>query len=178
VAIVVPSLRLIYMQDRQPDADMTVKVVGHQWYWSYEYPDDGNFTFDSYMIADDKIDPATQVRLLSVDHEVVIPADTKVRFVITAGDVIHSWAIPALGIKMDAVPGRLNEAWTRVPAKFVGEVFYGQCSEICGINHGFMPIAVRVVSKSDYAAWLETAKQQFASADDAATPVTVALAAQ
>jgi cytochrome c oxidase subunit II len=101
-----------------------------------------------------------------------------VRFVITAGDVIHSWAIPALGIKMDAVPGRLNEAWTRVPAKFVGEVFYGQCSEICGINHGFMPIAVRVVSKSDYAAWLETAKQQFASADDAATPVTVALAAQ
>ncbi len=174
VAIVVPSLRLIYLQDHQPDAEMTVKVIGRQWYWSYEYADkDSTIAFDSYMIPDDKIGPG-QVRLLSVDNEVVIPADTKVRFIITGADVIHSWAIPALGIKMDAVPGRLNEAWTKVDSKFAGDVFYGQCSEICGINHGFMPVAVRVVSKADYAAWLEQAKQKFASADTA--PITVASA--
>ncbi len=179
LAIVVPSIRLIYMQDHQPDAEMTIKVVGRQWYWSYEYPDNGNFAFDSYMIPDDQIDPAKgQVRLLSVDNEVVIPADTKVRFIITGGDVIHSWAIPALGIKMDAVPGRLNEAWTLVPAKYIGTVFYGQCSEICGINHGFMPAAVRVVSKEDYVAWVEKAQQQFAAADAPATMTVAALAAQ
>ncbi|WP_445680059.1 cytochrome c oxidase subunit II [Radicibacter daui] len=177
VVIAIPSLKLLYLQDKQPDADMTIKVTGHQWYWSYEYADaaagggDADFGFDSYLIPDNEIDPAKgQIRLLSVDNEVIIPADTKVRFVITGADVIHSWAIPSLGIKMDAVPGRLNEAWTYVPAKYIGETFYGQCSEICGINHGFMPIAVRAVSREDYAKWLEQAKTKFASAAPSEAP--------
>jgi cytochrome c oxidase subunit II len=180
VVIAIPSLKLLYLQDKQPDADMTIKVTGHQWYWSYEYADakDGSsFGFDSYLIPDNEIDPSKgQLRLLSVDNEVMIPADTKVRFIITGADVIHSWAVPSLGIKNDAVPGRLNESWTYVPAKYIGETFYGQCSEICGINHGFMPIAVHAVSKEDYARWVEEAKAKFASATPSEAPGVGAVA--
>ena len=156
--IVFPSMRLLYFMDKAVDAEVTVKVVGRQWYWHYAYPDH-KIEFDSVMVPDKDRKP-DQLRLLAVDNELVVPVDTTVRVLVTADDVIHSWAVPAFGIKQDSIPGRLRETWLRVKKE---GVYYGQCSELCGTGHGFMPIAVRVVSKEAFKAWLEEAKQKFAS---------------
>src|SRR3989338_6234858 len=150
LCIMVPSIKLIMTVDHVPQSDMTVKAIGHQWYWSYEYPEK-NIAFDSYMIPDDKLLPG-QNRLLEVDEPVVIPIDTTVKIMVTSQDVLHSFAVPSLGIKRDAVPGRINETWVRIAKP---GVYYGQCSELCGIKHGFMPIAIKAVSKEDYQLWLE-----------------------
>ena len=165
IIIAVPSMKLLFFMDKAPadQVEMTLKVTGHQWYWSYEYVDEGELTFDSNMIPDEDIDVSKgQVRLLEVDNRVVLPADTTVRVLMTAEDVLHNWAMPSFGIKMDTVPGRINETWLRVPSAKIG-VYRGQCSELCGVRHGFMPIVVEVVSKQDYARWLVKAKQEFAN---------------
>ena len=155
VGIAVPSFRLLFLELDIPKADMTIKATGKQWYWSYAYPDNGKFEFDS-LLAQDK-----QPRLLGVDNEMVVPVNKIVRVQTTGADVIHSFAVPAFGIKIDAIPGRLNETWFK--ATKTG-MFYGQCSELCGKDHAFMPIAVRVVSDQEFASWVETAKKKFASA--------------
>jgi cytochrome c oxidase subunit II len=155
VAIAVPSFRLLFMELDVPKADLTIKATGKQWYWSYAYPDNGKFEFDSLM-AQDK-----QPRLLGVDNEMVVPVNKVIRVQTTGADVIHSFAVPAFGVKIDAIPGRLNETWFK--ATRVG-MFYGQCSELCGKDHAFMPIAVRVVNDQEFAAWVESAKKKFASA--------------
>jgi cytochrome c oxidase subunit 2 len=170
LVIAVPSFRLLYFDRTIPDADLTIKAIGNQWYWSYEYPDADGMTFDSLMVEDADLKEG-QPRLLAVDNDVVVPVGKTVRVIVTATDVIHNWAIPAFGMKMDAIPGRLNEAWFR--ADKTG-IFYGQCSELCGQRHAFMPIAVRVVSEADYAEWLEKAKQEFASAPAATQVARVA----
>ena len=165
IIIAVPSMKLLYYADRIEDSEMTLKVIGSQWYWSYEYPDNGGFSFDSVIIEDEDLKPG-QPRLLSVDNSVVLPAGTNIRLLFTATDVIHSWAVPSLGLKLDAVPGRVNESWIRINSE--GD-YYGMCSELCGINHGFMPIHIKAVSKADYAAWVEKAKQEFADQNANAT---------
>lgn len=162
VVIAVPSFKLLYKSDVIPKVDMTIKATGHQWYWSYEYVDHGNFTFDANMVADEDLKEG-QPRLLETDNRVVIPSNSVVRIQVTAADVLHAWTIPAFGQKIDAVPGRLNEIWIG-PVKNEG-VYYGQCSELCGIRHGFMPIAVEVVSKEKFDAWVEKAKKEFAADD-------------
>jgi cytochrome c oxidase subunit 2 len=154
VGIAVPSFRLLFEQLDIPKADLTVKATGKQWYWSYAYPDNGKFEFDS-LLSKDK-----QPRLLGVDNEMVVPVNKIVRVQTTGADVIHSFAVPAFGIKIDAIPGRLNETWFK--ATKTG-MFYGQCSELCGKDHAFMPIAVRVVSDQEFAAWVETAKKKYAA---------------
>ncbi|RTL89014.1 cytochrome c oxidase subunit II [Ancylobacter aquaticus] len=160
VAIAIPSFRLLFLQLDLPKADLTVKVTGHQWYWSYEYPDNGAFSFDSLMVPEADLKPG-QPRLLAVDNDVVVPVNKVVRIQVTAADVIHSFALPSFGVKIDALPGRLNESWFQATKE---GVYYGQCSELCGKDHAFMPIAIRVVSEEEFAAWVETAKQEFAGA--------------
>ncbi len=159
VTIAIPSFRLLYFQRDIPPADFTIKAIGNQWYWSYEYPDHDNFSFDSLMLEDDELQPG-QPRLLAVDNEVVVPVNKVVRLLVTGSDVIHSWAMPAFGVKIDTVPGRINEAWFK--AERTG-VYYGQCSELCGSRHAFMPIAVRVVTEAEFSAWIEKAKEEFAA---------------
>lgn len=154
VAVAVPSFRLLFLELDIPKADLTVKATGKQWYWSYAYPDNGKFEFDSLLAAD------KQPRLLGVDNEMVVPVNKVIRVQTTGADVIHSFAVPSFGIKIDSVPGRLNETWFK--ATKVG-MYYGQCSELCGKDHAFMPIAIRVVSDQDFAAWIETAKKKFAT---------------
>jgi cytochrome c oxidase subunit II len=154
VGIAVPSFRLLFQELDIPKADLTIKATGKQWYWSYAYPDNGKFEFDSLM-AQDK-----QPRLLGVDNEMVVPVNKVIRVQTTGADVIHSFAVPAFGIKIDAIPGRLNETWFK--ATKTG-MFYGQCSELCGKDHAFMPIAVRVVNDQEFAAWVESAKKKYAS---------------
>jgi cytochrome c oxidase subunit 2 len=154
VAVAVPSFRLLFLQLDIPKADLTIKATGKQWFWTYSYPDNGPFEFDSLM-AQDK-----QPRLLAVDNEVVVPVNKVVRVQTTAADVIHSFAVPSFGIKIDAIPGRLNETWFK--ATKTGW-FYGQCSELCGKDHAYMPIAIRVVTEQEFAAWVEAAKKKFAS---------------
>ena len=156
VAISIPSLRLHYFMERDVDAEMTLKVVGYQWYWHYEYPDSGGVNFDSYMLKDKDLKEGDH-RLLAVDNRLVVPVDTKIRVLVTGADVIHAFAVPAFGIKRDAIPGRLNETWFK--ATKTG-TFYGQCSELCGVGHGFMPIVIDVVSKEDFAAWIATKKKE------------------
>lgn len=153
-AIAVPSARLLYFMDRTEKADMTLKVVGHQWYWSYEYPDHGNIAFDSNIVDDKDLKPG-QIRLLETDNRVVLPAGKTIRVLVTAADVIHSWAVPAFGVKTDAVPGRVNETWIKINQP---GLYYGQCSELCGIRHGFMPIAIEAVSEEDFSKWVESKK--------------------
>jgi cytochrome c oxidase subunit 2 len=165
IVIGVPSVKLLYKEHHIPEAAMTLKVKGHQWYWSYEYPDHGNIAFDSYMIADEDIKPG-QIRLLEVDNRVVVPAGKVVRVQLTGADVIHSWAVPALGVKKDTMPGRLNETWFKIEKP---GVYYGQCSELCGVKHGFMPIVVEAVSEEDFEKWIDSAKEKFAS-DESAEP--------
>jgi len=161
VVIAIPSFKLLYYQDRTPNAEMTLKAIGHQWYWSYEYPDHGDFAFDSFMKYDDSLEEG-EPRLLATDTKVVLPVDTDIRLLITADDVLHSWAVPAFGVKLDAVPGRVNETWVRINEP---GTYYGQCSELCGVNHGFMPIEVEAVSKEDFDAWVEQARDQYARHD-------------
>jgi len=158
VVIAIPSFRLLYFQREIPQADMTVKAVGYQWYWGYEYPDHGGFAFDSLMLND--AERGDQPRLLATDTALVVPVGAVVRVVVTSADVLHSWAMPAFGIKMDAVPGRLNEVWFK--ADKTG-TFYGQCSELCGIRHAFMPIRVEVVEPEAFAAWVDQAREEYAS---------------
>lgn len=154
VAIAVPSFRLLFQQLDIPKVDLTVKATGKQWYWTYAYPDNGKFEFDSLMAQDKK------PRLLGVDNEMVVPVNKVIRIQTTGADVIHAFAVPSFGIKIDSIPGRLNETWFK--ATKTG-MFYGQCSELCGKDHAFMPIAVRVVSDQEFAAWVETAKKKFAT---------------
>jgi cytochrome c oxidase subunit 2 len=157
IVIAVPSFKTLYSQDRIPKADVTIKAVGYQWYWGYEYPDE-NIIFDSYMLEDKDL-KAGQPRLLAVDNVVVVPVNKVVKVLITANDVLHAWALPSFGVKRDAVPGRINETWFKAEKE---GTFYGQCSELCGIKHAFMPIEVRVVSEEDYQEWLTDAKVKFA----------------
>ena len=157
VIIAIPSFRLLYYQRVLPEADMTIKATGYQWYWGYEYPDHGGFAFDSLMLNDDE--RGDQPRLLATDTAMVVPVNTTVRVVVTGADVLHSWAMPAFGVKMDAVPGRLNETWFR--AEKTG-TYYGQCSELCGIRHAFMPIRVEVVEPDAFASWVSEAQAEYA----------------
>ncbi len=157
IVIAVPSFKVLYSQDNIPPADVTIKAVGYQWYWGYEYPDE-NIIFDSYMIEDKDLQPG-QPRLLTVDNEIFVPVNKVVKVLITANDVLHAWALPAFGVKRDAVPGRINETWFK--AERTG-TFYGQCSELCGIKHAFMPITVNVVTEKEYNLWLQEAKEKFA----------------
>nr|YP_009700123.1 cytochrome c oxidase subunit II [Trichopodus pectoralis]ARU80951.1 cytochrome c oxidase subunit II [Trichopodus pectoralis]ARU80964.1 cytochrome c oxidase subunit II [Trichopodus pectoralis]ARU80977.1 cytochrome c oxidase subunit II [Trichopodus pectoralis] len=149
IMIALPSLRILYLMDEINDPHLTIKAVGHQWYWSYEYTDYENLEFDSYMVPTQDLTPG-QFRLLETDHRMVIPVESPVRVMVTAEDVLHSWAIPSLGIKLDAVPGRLNQ--TAFIASRPG-IFYGQCSEICGANHSFMPIVVEAVPLKHFENW-------------------------
>jgi cytochrome c oxidase subunit 2 len=153
IVIAVPSFKLLFFEARNPEPEVTVKVTGYQWYWGYEYPENGDISITSNLIPKAEIDAAKgQTYLLSADNQMVIPVDTNVLFQVTASDVIHSFAMPQFGIKADAVPGRLNSAWARVNK--IG-TYHGQCSELCGKNHGFMPIEIKVVSKEDFAAWIK-----------------------
>jgi cytochrome c oxidase subunit II len=155
IVIAIPSLKLLYYTERNPEqTEMTLKVIGHQWYWEYVYPDHNGVTFSAYMKKKEELLPG-EPRLLETDRRVVLPVDTNIKFQITAADVLHAFTVPAFGIKRDAVPGRLNETWVKVNKT---GVFYGQCSELCGTDHAYMPIAVEVVSKEAFAAWV--AKQQ------------------
>jgi cytochrome c oxidase subunit II len=172
--IFLPSIRLLFFQLNVPAADLTVKATGKQWYWSYSYPDNGKFEFDSLMLKDDdraKITPEPP-RLLAVDNEMVVPVNKTVRVITTGADVIHSFAVPAFGIKIDSIPGRINETWFKATRE---GIYYGQCSELCGKDHAFMPIAVRVVSEQAFTAWAEEAKRKYAT-DDHAPPTSVAAA--
>jgi cytochrome c oxidase subunit II len=158
VVIAIPSFRLLYYGDKATDAAMTVKVTGHQWYWQYEYPDQGNFSVDSRILAEAdraKLKP-DQPRLLAVDEEMVIPANTVIRIIGTAADSMHGWTVWGFGIKKTVIPGRLNEGWIDVPKE---GIYFGQCSQICGNAHSYMPIAVRVVSKADFDKWVADKKK-------------------
>ena len=158
VIIAIPSFRLLYYGDKAADAAMTVKVTGHQWYWSYEYPDQGNFSVDSRILSEaDRVKQKPEVpRLLAVDEEMVIPKGTTIRIIGTAADSMHGWTVPGFGIKKTVIPGRLNEGWINVRDE---GFYFGQCSQICGNNHSFMPIAVRVVSKPEFDKWVEQKKK-------------------
>ncbi len=158
VIIAIPSFKLLFFTDQLEDADLTLKAIGRQWYWSYEYPDHGNFTFDANMIQTKDL-KGDQRRLMETDNRVVLPVGKNVRLLFTASDVLHSWAVPAFGVKLDAVPGRLNETWVRVDKE---GVYYGFCSELCGINHSYMPITVEVVSQERFEAWVKEAQTKFA----------------
>ncbi|WP_193367318.1 cytochrome c oxidase subunit II [Pelagibius marinus] len=164
IGIAFPSFRLLYFADQVQSADITVKAIGRQWYWSYEYPDHGNFTFDSYIVADEDLEPG-QPRMLTADNALVLPVDTNIRFLVTASDVLHNFAMPQFGIKLDAVPGRNNETWAYVPAEYAGQTFYGQCSELCGTGHAYMPIMIKMVSKAEFATWTVQAREEYARID-------------
>ncbi|MFQ5972320.1 MAG: cytochrome c oxidase subunit II [Alphaproteobacteria bacterium] len=161
VFIAIPSLRLLFFTDEVADADMTIKAIGRQWYWTYEYPDHGDFAFDAFIVSDEDLSPG-QPRLLETDNRVVVPVGKKIRLITTSSDVLHAWAVPAFGVKIDSVPGRLNETWFLVEKP---GVYYGQCSELCGTGHGFMPIAVEAMSEARFETWVEEARQRFAAAD-------------
>ena len=162
VLMAIPSFKLLYKGDVVPEAHMTIKAIGHQWYWSYEYPDHGNFTYDAWLVQDEEdLEDQSRLftRLLTTDTRVVVPVGKIIRVQGTSSDVIHAWAVPSLGVKKDSVPGRLNETW------FIADregIFYGQCSELCGLNHGFMPIEVHAVSEEKFLEWIEEAKEKFA----------------
>jgi len=165
VVIAIPSFRLLTHQLVVPAADVTLKVAGKQWYWTYSYPlnQGGGFEFDSTIVQDADLKPG-DIRLLSVDNQAVVPAGKVVRLEVTAADVIHAFAVPAFGVRVDAIPGRMNDAWFKADRE---GIYYGQCSKLCGKDHSYMPIAIRVVSEENYAAWLIEAKKKFASTDDA-----------
>ena len=159
VVIAIPSFRLIYYEDRTDAADMTIKVTGHQWYWEYNYPDQGGVRFDSYMIPADDLKPG-QLRNLDVDNRVVVPAGKNIRILTTSADVIHSFFIPSLGVQRYAIPGRTIETWVRVDKP---GVYYGECNQICGTNHSAMPISVEAMTEQGFATWIEAAKTKFAA---------------
>ncbi len=170
VIIAIPSFKLMYYMDRVPNPEMTIKVTGHQWYWSYEYPDQGGLAFDSNIIPEDELKP-DQKRLLDVDNPLVVPADTIIRVLVTGTDVIHSWFIPSFGVQEYAVVGRLNESWMKIEHE---GTYYGQCNQICGVNHAFMPIKIEAVSKDEFQHWLVDAKKKFARHDDGSDAMRVA----
>ena len=172
MVIAVPSFKLLFFQLNIPAADLTVKATGKQWYWSYNYPDNGQIEFDSLMLKEGERKEG-QPRLLAVDNEMVVPVNKTVRVITTGADVIHSFAVPSFGIKIDAVPGRINETWFKATRE---GIYYGQCSELCGKDHAYMPIAVRAVSEQAFAAWVEEAKKKYAR--DAVPPPTNVAAAQ
>jgi cytochrome c oxidase subunit II len=170
LAIAVPSFRLLFLELDAPKADLTVKATGKQWYWSYNYPDNGNFEFDSILVEDKDLKPG-QPRLLTVDNEMVVPVNKVVHVLVTGADVIHSFAVPSFGIKIDAVPGRLNDTWFKATSE--GR-FHGQCSELCGKDHAFMPITVRVVNDAEFAEWVAQEKKN--AGLERAAPTTLAAA--
>ncbi|MFM2148988.1 MAG: hypothetical protein RLZZ187_1294 [Pseudomonadota bacterium] len=175
LVIAIPSFRLIYYQDRAVDADMTINVQGRQWYWHYAYPDHGSFTFDSYPVANEDIRPANgQIRGLSVDNPLVIPVGANIRILTTGQDVIHSFFVPSLGVQKYTIPGRTLETWIRADRP---GVYYGQCNQICGVNHWFMPIEVRAVPREEFNAWAAQARTRFAEGLPPAHPAEIATAA-
>ena len=169
--IAVPSFRLLFVQLEVPKPDLTIKATGKQWYWSYTYPDNGNFEFDSLIVAEKDLKP-DQPRLLTVDNELVVPVNKVVHVLVTGADVIHSFAMPSFGIKIDAVPGRLNDTWFKAT---IEGTFHGQCSELCGKDHAFMPITIRVVNDNEFKTWVEAAKKKYA-VDQSAPPTAIAAA--
>ena len=169
--IAVPSFRLLFLELDVPKPDLTVKATGKQWYWSYSYPDNGNFEFDSLIVADNDLKPG-QPRLLTVDNELVVPVNKVIHVLVTGADVIHSFAVPSFGIKIDAVPGRINDTWFKATQE---GMYHGQCSELCGKDHAFMPISVRVVNDADFGKWVEDAKKKYAGVESIA-PNTLAAA--
>ncbi len=172
LVIAIPSFRLIYFQDKARDADMTINVQGRQWYWNYTYPDHGGLTFDSRPIPDTDLQPG-QLRNLTVDEPLVVPAGATVRVLTTGQDVIHSWFVPSLGVQRYTIPGRTLEIWFRPDRE---GTYYGQCNQICGTNHWFMPITVRVVPQAEFLTWVEDAKKKYAQADDGAAARQVQIA--
>jgi cytochrome c oxidase subunit II len=172
VMIAVPSFRLLFLQLDEPKPDLTVKATGKQWYWTYSYPDNGNFEFDSLIVADKDLKPG-QPRLLTADSELVVPVNKVVHVLVTGADVIHSFAVPSFGVKIDAIPGRINDTWFKATQE---GLYHGQCSELCGKDHAFMPISVRVVNDADFAKWVETAKKEHAANNDGVPPNTFAAA--
>ena len=158
VVIAVPSFRLLYYMDKTKDTEMVIKVTGNQWYWNYEYPDE-QIGFDSYMIDEADI-TGDQIRLLSVDNEMVVPAGTRIKLLVTGNDVMHSFFVPSLAVQIYSIAGRVNEAWIDVPEG--AKTYYGQCNQICGVNHAYMPIVVKALPKDEYDAWLASAKDEFA----------------
>jgi len=170
ISIAIPSFKLMYYMDRVPNPEMTIKVTGHQWYWSYEYPDQGGLAFDSNFIPEDQLKPA-QKRLLDVDNSLVVPADTIIRVLVTGTDVIHSWFMPSFGVQEYAIVGRLNESWMKIDHP---GTYYGQCNQICGVNHAFMPIKVEAMAKDAFQRWLVDAKKKFARRDDGTGAVRIA----
>lgn len=159
IIIAIPSFRILYTSETIPESDLTIKAIGNQWYWSYEYPDHGDFTFDATMLQDHELS-SPELRLLETDTQIVVPVNKVVKLLITSNDVLHAWTIPAFAVKKDAVPGRLNETWFK--AEKIG-TYYGQCSELCGPKHAFMPIMVKVVSQKEFDSWIKFAQEEYAS---------------
>lgn len=170
VLIAIPSFRILYYQDKAVDPDMTIKAEAHQWYWNYSYPE-AEIAFDSYMLSEEDAAAQGKLRLLDVDNALVVPVGKKVQVLVTTGDVMHSFFIPSAGVQVYGTPGRINETWFEFEE---AGTYYGQCNQICGLNHAYMPIVVEAKSEADYAVWLAEAKQKFAMTDDA--PVNVARA--
>jgi cytochrome c oxidase subunit 2 len=160
------SLPLLYATDDTADADLTIKAIGRQWYWSYEFPDHGDFTFDAFMVPEDQLKPG-QPRLLATDENLVLPVGKKIRVLVTASDVLHAFAVPSLGSKVDAVPGRINQTWFQINEP---GMYYGQCSELCGTGHAFMPIAIQAVSEAEFQAWVTKAQARFGGSDGDTSP--------
>ena len=165
IVMAVPSFKILYSQDTIPKADVTIKAIGYQWYWGYEYPDHGNFAYEAFMLqsADELEEDKPFKRMLTTDTKVVVPVDKIIRVQVTAADVLHSWAVPAFGVKTDAVPGRLNETWFK--ADKTG-IYYGMCSELCGVNHQSMPIEIHVVTEDEFTAWVKESKEKYAINND------------
>jgi cytochrome c oxidase subunit 2 len=166
----IPSIKLVFYQDRAVNADMTVKVTGHQWYWEYTYPDQGGIDFSSYVVPDDQLKPG-QMRLLAVDNELVVPAGKTIRVLTNSSDVIHSFFVPSLGMQRYAIPGRTIETWFKADAP---GTYYGECNQICGINHSAMPIAIRAVPEAEFDAWVQEAKKKYAATETAPARLDVA----
>ena len=162
IVMAIPSFKLVYEQDVIPEADMTIKVIGHQWYWEYQYPEHDDISFESFLIPDDELQEG-DVRLLTVDNNLVLPANKNIHVLVTAGDVLHSFAMPSLGVKKDAVPGRLNETWFNIDQP---GIYRGQCSEICGTGHGYMPIVIEALNEADFNKWIAEQKSKLAMAKD------------
>ena len=159
VVIAVPSFKLLYLTETDKPVDMVIKVSGAQWYWNYEYPDDG-ISFDSYIVAEEDLKPG-QKRMLEVDNPIVVPEGTKIKFLITGNDVMHSFFVPSLALQVYSIPGRINELWTEVPLG--KKKYYGQCNQVCGVNHAYMPIVIQALPKDEYEKWLKDAKVKFAN---------------
>ncbi len=162
IFMAIPSFKLVYQQDVIPETDMTIKVIGHQWYWEYQYPEHGDLSFESYMVPDDELEEG-DIRLLTVDNHLVLPANKNIHVLVTGGDVLHSFAMPSLGVKKDAVPGRLNETWFNIDEP---GIYRGQCSEICGTGHGYMPIVIEALNETDFNNWIIEQKNNLAMSNN------------